>query len=328
MAKQPSHSDDSFIHPELRQAVRFMPTSLTGAGNNRRSLWLIRQMVQLAAVGRRLPGVSVENMQIPAPAGAPAVRVRIYRPRELAAQAPGLLWLHGGGYFMGAAAMDDARCAAYARHLGALVVSVDYRLAPEHPFPAGLEDAYAALIWLQAQAGRLGVDARRLAIGGESAGGGLAAALAQLAHDRQEVQPVFQLLIYPMLDDRTTLRSDLDDTQHRVWLTADNRFGWTAYLGKTPEAADLPEYACPARREDLAGLPEAWIGVGTLDLFHDEDLAYARRLQECGVACESMSVTGAYHGFDTLAPKAGVVQEFRAAQLAALQRAFSKAAVL
>jgi acetyl esterase/lipase len=326
MANLSSHSDDSYIHPELRLAARFVPRLTPAAGSGRRSLWLARIGVRLASVGSRMPGVRVENLQIPGPARASAVRVRVYRPQGLPAGVPGLLWLHGGGYYMGAAVMDDWRCAVFARQLGLLVVSVDYRLAPEHPFPAGLDDAYAALIWLQAHAGHLGVDASRLAIGGESAGGGLAAALAQLAHDRQAVRPVFQLLIYPMLDDRTTLRSNFEDTHLRVWLAADNRYGWTAYLGHAPGAVDLPACAAAARRTDLAGLPPAWIGVGTIDLFHDEDLAYARRLQECGVACEIMIVPGAYHGFDSLAPRANVVKEFQAAQVAALKRAFSSAA--
>jgi acetyl esterase/lipase len=204
--------------------------------------------------------------------------------------------------------------------LGITVFSVDYRCAPEHPFPAGLEDSYSALKWVVSHSQELGVDAKRIAIGGESAGGGLAASLVQLAHDRQEIKPVFQLLVYPMLDDRTVLRTDLDDRCYIAWNQKSNGFGWESYLGRKCGTGDGPEYAVPARRENLSGLPRAWVGVGTVDLFHDEDMAYARRLSECGVECEICAVPGAFHGFDILAPKAPVSRDFRKSQISALKR--------
>jgi acetyl esterase/lipase len=148
----------------------------------------------------------------------------------------------------------------------------------------------------------------------------LAAALAQVARDRHEITPAFQLLVYPMLDDRTSLRTDLITQGHYIWNQASNRFGWESYLGKPCGSAEVPRYAVPARREDLAGLPPAWIGVGTLDLFHDEDVAYARRLQDCGVVCELVVVPGAFHGFDMGPTKLQVVQDFRNSQVAALKR--------
>lgn len=241
--------------------------------------------------------------------------------------APALVWLHGGGYTMGTLGMDDQRCSEFALETGMLVVSVDYRLAPEHPYPAALEDGYAALAGLHARARDLGVDPARIAIGGASAGGGLAAALAQVAHDRQAVRPVFQLLIYPMLDDRTGQSDDPDDARRRVWGASDNRFGWAAYLGQDADRSNPPAYASAARRADLSGLPPAWIGVGALDLFHDEDLAYAEHLRACGVACETVVVPGAYHGFDVIAPKAGVVIGFKRDQVAALRHAIIEAAI-
>jgi acetyl esterase/lipase len=175
-------------------------------------------------------------------------------------------------------------------------------------------------MWVASHSLQLGVDAKRLAIGGESAGGGLAAALAQLAHDRQEIRPVLQLLVYPMLDDRTVLRTDVDDSHSVTWTQQSNRFGWESYLGQDCGAEDVPAYSVPARRKNLSGLPPAWIGVGSLDLFHDEDVAYAQRLTENGIECELAVVPGAFHGFDVFDPQIPVVRDFRKSQISALRR--------
>ena len=247
------------------------------------------------------------------------VGIRLHRPPAGATVAgPALLWIHGGGYVIGDAAQDDVLCRRFARELGATVAAVNYRLAPEHPYPVPLEDCYSALSWL---AGLPSVDPGRVAIGGASAGGGLAAALALLARDRRQIPVAAQLLVYPMLDDRTVQRSGLADPGHRLWNQTSNRFGWRAYLGD----AD-PDVAVPARHEDLTGLPPAWIGVGTLDLFHDEDLDYAQRLRDAGVPCDVMVIKGAFHGFDGIAPKARVSQSFFDDQCALLQTAFASAA--
>jgi acetyl esterase/lipase len=229
---------------------------------------------------------------------------------------PALLWIHGGGYVLGHPVQEDRLAQLYADGLGAIVAVPDYRLAPEHPFPAGLHDCHDALVSLAA---RDDVDAGRIAIGGASAGGGLAAALALLARERAEVRPVFQLLVYPMLDDRTTMRPQPDPGRFRIWDQRSNRWGWEAYLGRPPGAADIDPLAAPARAEDLAGLPPAWIGVGSFDLFHDEDLAYAERLDAAGVPCEVHVVDGAYHGFDALRWASPVSRSFRDAQMAALR---------
>jgi acetyl esterase/lipase len=253
-----------------------------------------------------------------APAGGSIVQVddhaavRLFEPRDPTGAA--VLWIHGGGYVIGSAAMSDGWCRRLAAELGAVVAAVEYRLAPQHPFPAPLEDCYAALRWL---ADRPGID--RVAIGGDSAGGGLAAALALLARDRGEVQPVFQALSYPMLDDRSALRTDVDPASLRMWSVRNNRFAWRAYLGAAVD--DPPAQAVPGRREDLAGLAPAWIGVGTRDLFHDEDLAYAERLRTAGVPCDLHVVPGAYHGFDLVETKAAVTLDYRGIQVAALKRA-------
>ncbi|WP_307796162.1 alpha/beta hydrolase [Amycolatopsis sp. 195334CR] len=254
-------------------------------------------------------GVTVEKR--PLPGGA---EVYTYDVPGRTEPSGALLWIHGGGYIMGDALTDHATCAWFARELGIPVVSVNYRLAPEHPFPAGLDDCYSALAWLHEHAGELGVDPARIAVGGESAGGGLAAALAQRAHDRGEFGVCFQLLVYPMLDDRTTLT---DRPKTLVWTPASNKFGWTAYLGHAPGEHEDRPHAVPARRADLTGLPPAWIGVGDLDLFHDENVDYARRLDRCEVEV----VPGMYHGAFSLMPDAPLMRALRESALRALGKA-------
>lgn len=291
------------FHPELRRSARFLPKQMITP----LTLPFIRAASRL--MWRNAPE-DVEVLTLPSGVG-----VRLYRPEGASGRSPALLWIHGGGYVIGDAAQDDVLCRRFARELGATVASVDYRLAPEHPYPAPVEDCYSALTWLAALPS---VDPARVAVGGASAGGGLAAALALLTRDRGRIDLAAQLLVYPMIDDRTVSRTDLDNPGHRLWNQSSNRFGWRAYLGD----AD-PQVAVPARREDLAGLPPAWIGVGTLDLFHDEDLAYAERLRDAGVPCEVLVVDGAFHGFDGIAPKADVSQSFFASQCELLRTAFT-----
>lgn len=226
----------SGFHPDLRRTARFLPRG--GVGPR-----LLPVLQALGAVqGRRIPAdVQVVSL----PSGA---TVRVFRPpQQPTADSPALLWIHGGGYIIGTAAQDDRLCRRFSAELGVTVASVDYRLAPQHPYPAALEDCWAALTRL---AELPGVDPARIAIGGASAGGGLAAALAQLAVDRAEVSPVLQLLVYPMLDDRSAALPP--NRGYRLWNPRSNLFGWTSYLG----GAD-PQVAVPARRADLAGLAPA-----------------------------------------------------------------------
>ncbi|GAA0953479.1 alpha/beta hydrolase [Actinocorallia libanotica] len=304
---------DQVFHPDLR-AARFLPRGLVGP----RQLGLIRSAMKLS--GRRPPEGAVPV------AITPEVGVDVYG-RSAAGKTgrrPALLWIHGGGMVIGNARQDSAFCARVARELDVIVASVEYRLAPDHPYPAPLEDCYTALSWLASQPD---VDTDRIAIGGASAGGGLTAGLALLARDRAEIRPTFQLLVYPMLDDRTTVRTDVDESRLRVWSPANNRFGWQSYLGPhlTPGQPDgVPHPAAPARAEDLTGLPPAWIGVGTNDLFHDEDLDYAARLQKAGVPCELHVVPGAYHGFDNFHGRTGVGRDFTRRKIDALTRAFGR----
>lgn len=284
------------------------------------------QLARLANRARREPSEApedllIDDVVIPGPLGAPEVGVRLIRPKTLQGNAPVLLWLHGGGMVIGSNSQDDATNFAFARTLGITVASVEYRLSPQHKAPAALEDAYAALTWLVAHAEDRGIDPGRIAIGGQSAGGGLAAGLVLLAHDRGEIRPAFQLLVYPMIDDRTVTREDLDSGNVRVWTPRSNRFGWTSYLPQAPGSSGVSPYAAPARREVLTGLPPAWIGVGTLDLFYDEDIAYAANLQAAGVPCELEIVEGAFHGFDALFSNKAVSRTFWRAQAAALRSA-------
>lgn len=246
------------------------------------------------------------------------IMLRVYKPGA-ATCVPVLLWMHGGGLVIGSTKSEDTYVSKFVKELGIAVVSVEYRLAPDHPYPAAIEDSYAALKWVQAHACSLGMDSDRIAVGGESAGGGLAASLAQMALDRGEIQLVFQLLVYPMLDDRSALRSGSPHANLLTWTPKDNRFGWESYLRQSVDLEDVPPYSVPARRENLAGLPPAWIGVGTVDLFYDEDRAYADRLKGCGVDCEFVVVEGAFHGFDVFDDRVAPVQDFRNAQVAALK---------
>jgi len=306
----------STIHPELQTIARKLPAITY----SRKNLWLMNWVMRLRPAPKMPADIVIKNVFIPAQTDQARIRLRIYQPRSRTAPTSALLWLHGGGYVLGNPEQDDEYCAQYGRELGITVVSVDYRYAPKYPFPIGLEDSYAALAWVAAQTQSLSIDAQHIAIGGASAGGGLAAALAQLAHDRQEINPVFQLLVYPMLDDRTVLRSDLSDKTYLAWDQKSNRFGWESYLGQPCGGEDLPAYAVPARREDLSGLPPAWLGVGTQDLFYDENVAYTQRLKACAVPCEIEIVPGAFHGFDVFDPKLSLVQAFRRSQIAALRK--------
>jgi acetyl esterase/lipase len=205
--------------------------------------------------------------------------------------------------------------------LGIVVVSVEYRLAPRHPFPAALDDCYAAWQWLLSAARELGIDPSRIAISGQSAGGGLAASLVLRIRDAGGIRPAAQALLCPMLDDRTGARRELDVIDHRVWNNRSNRAAWSWYLGRPAGPSEVPAYAAAARCASLRGLPPAWIGVGDVDLFLEEDRRYAERLIEAGVGCELHIVPMAPHGFEVLVPEASLTREFFRSYCAFLRRA-------
>lgn len=234
--------------------------------------------------------------------GDPGVTLRVHRPVDRSAPMPAVVSMHGGGYITGDRSADDARHDVLCPELGYVGVAVEYRLAPESPYPGPLEDCYRALLWTVDHAADLGIDPDRVGVSGMSAGGGLAAALALLARDRAEIPIAFQQLIYPMLDDRPTTTNRWDGLG---WTAAANALGWSCYLGEL-EGDDIPAYAAPARATDLTGLPPAFVAVGALDLFCDEDIDYARRLNHAGVEVELHVYPGAPHGFDLMKDFLGV----------------------
>jgi acetyl esterase/lipase len=241
---------------------------------------------------RRVKGVALTKER------AGSVPVRVYRPES--PTGAGLLWIHGGGLIGGVAKMDDEFCGRTALQLGTTIVSVDYRLAPKFPFPAAHQDVFRAWTWFIERAASLGVDPKRIAVGGQSAGGGLAAGLVQHLHDAGQ-SVAAQWLWTPMLDDRTALKADLDAVGHYVWDNRANRYGWGSYL-RAGDRQSPPPYASPARRTDLSGLPPSWLYASDIELFHDEVVDYAARLKDAGVDTTLEIVPGVPHAVEATVP--------------------------
>jgi acetyl esterase/lipase len=281
-----------FIDPEIAAALAAFPIEL---GNLRtEDLPALRSGISVLLDVELSDAVERSDHTV---AGEPDVTVRIHRPAGQTQPLPCMYSIHGGGYVLGSYDMDDARFDRWCPMFDLVGVSVEYRLAPEHPFPAPLDDCYAGLKWVYDNASELGVDRGAIGIAGGSAGGGLAAGLALLARDRGEIPLAFQLLVYPMLDDRQT--SPSSQWEVPVWPPGANRFGWEAYLGSR-YGGEIPIYAAAARATDLTGLPPTFIMVGGADGFADEDIAYAQRLNHAGVPTELHVYPGGPHGFDGL----------------------------
>jgi acetyl esterase/lipase len=270
------------------------------------------------------PAVTRTDHMVPGLNGAPDVRVRHYRPADQSGIVPCLYWIHGGGHVLGQIEQDDPMMDHIVETVGSAVVSVDWRRPPDHPFPAPMDDCYAGLSWTHRSAAELGVDPDRIAIGGASSGGGSAAGLALLARDRGEIPVCFQLLVYPMLDDRNVTPASVALTEPKVWNRQSNLIGWRSYVGDVVGTEGVSPYAAPTRATDLTGLPPAYLPVGDLDLFVDEDIEYAQRLQQADVPTELHVYPGGIHGFDLLAPNSGLAQRFIRDRDEALQRAFQK----
>lgn len=307
----------SLVDPEFLPALKQFPAVDLSAE-------IVRKFRQSPSMPS-LPGPAPQPVErhIPGPPGAPEVRLWVVDPAPAEKSKPVLLHMHGGGFMMPDPWLLP-RLQGIATDCHCVVVSVDYRLAPETRYPGSLEDNYAALKWVHAHAAELGIDRSRIAVGGESAGGGHAASLAIHARDRNEVPIVFQLLIYPGLDDRTgSTRPAPPAVGHFMWNASANRLAWSSLLGVPAGSSRVPAAAVPARVASVAGLPPAWIGVGALDLFVEEDMEYARRLVHAGVATELLVVRGAFHGFDLVVPDAEASKQFSASWKSALRKAFA-----
>jgi len=269
------------------------------------------------------PAPQPVERHISGPPGAPELRLWIVDPAPSQNGKPVLIHMHGGGFMLPDPVLMP-RLQGIAMDCHCVVVSVDYRLAPETRYPGALEDNYAALKWVHAHAQELGIDRARIAVGGESAGGGHAASLAIHARDRNEVPIIFQLLIYPQLDDRTGSTRPVPSAIGRfMWTASTNRLAWNSLLGVPAGSSRVPAAAVPARVASVGGLPPAWIGVGSIDLFVEEDLEYAHRLIHAGIATELLVVRGAFHGFDLLVPEAEASKQFSASWKTALRKAFA-----
>ncbi|HQS68651.1 MAG TPA: alpha/beta hydrolase [Novosphingobium sp.] len=307
------------VDPAVLPALEAFPSLRA----TRETLPAMRAAMDPLLKGAPVPDLPVETSEIhiPSPEGH-QVRAILLRPEGVDGAVPALLHIHGGAYIIGVPEMSVPELTATAHQLGIVILSVDYRLAPEHPFPAGIEDCYTALAYLHDSAATLGVDASRIAVMGESAGGGLAASLALLARDRGDYPLAFQLLDAPMIDDRTCARPRNPVTGEFIFAPADNHFGWSCLLDAEPGGPDVSPYAAAARATQLEGLPPTLIATGALDLFLDENVDYAMRLISARVAVELHIYPGCPHGY-VIAADAPVSQRALADKRAALRRALA-----
>lgn len=312
--------------PELAAALEFLPEGGLDLQDLPATRLGFMAMIEPMNAELDYSGVQMDNRDIPGPDGAPPVPVRIYSPEGLAATVPGILHLHGGGFVLGNLDSEMGSCLNLCRELGVVVVSVDYRLAPETPFPGGLEDCYAALQWTATNAPDLKIDPGRIAVLGMSAGGGLAAATALLAKQRGGPAICFQYLGIPELDDRLATTSMRNFVDTPMWNRPSAELSWDAYLGADHKRGDtgVPVLAAPARAsvDDLAGLPPAYVSTMEFDPLRDEGIEYALQLLRAGVQTELHSYPGTFHG-SSLMSFAQVSQREATEQLAVLRRALS-----
>ncbi|WP_433609379.1 alpha/beta hydrolase [Prescottella agglutinans] len=308
------------IHPELRTVLPTLPqVDITDpvAFRERQRI----RAAELAANVVRPHDLTVDDRVVPGPPGAPQVPVRIYTPAGSFSRLGALVWFHGGGYVFGEIEASERTCVEIASAVGCVVVSVEYRLAPEDPYPAGLDDCVAALTWVAAHADELGVDPGRLAVGGVSAGAGLAAALALRVRDEGGPRLVYQLLDNPMLDDRMETQSVNEFTDTPLWTHGQAVLGWNFYLGD--RSGDTPAHAAAARADDVSGLPPAWIAANELDPLRDEAIEYALLLMRAGVPVELHHRPGTFHGSNAF-PGVSVSDRTREDMHLGLKRALTK----
>ena len=301
---------------EMAAAVALSPPSTDPVVARERT----NEMLAMMGIELDVSDLDIEDRTVPGPPGDPDVAVRVYSPKERAATVPGVLYIHGGGFVTGSIDTEHVNSARLAQALGVVVVSVEYRLAPEHPFPAPLEDCYAALVWLHKESAPLGVDTSRIAVNGGSAGGGLAAGLALLARDRGGPAICFQYLGIPELDDRLDTPSMQRFHDTPMWSRPQAERSWQWYLGDAYGADDVSPYAAPARATDVAGLPPAYISTMEFDPLRDEGINYALKLLAAGVSVELHSFPGTFHG-SAIVTTAAITRREGAERMTVLRRA-------
>jgi acetyl esterase len=315
------------IDPELAEVLATMPMDPAGHLADENMIRIMRSTPEiLALTGAELPTddrLTIEDSEVPGPPDAPPVPVRIYKPKKAAAALPALVYFHGGAFVIGDMYLEEHRCQRLAADGNCVVVSVDYRLAPENPFPAGVEDCYCALAWVGANVKELGVDIDRIGVGGASAGGALSAAVAQMARDRSGVPLAMQLLIYPVIDDRMETASMKAFSATPVWNSVASAQMWDHYLGVKRDY--VSNYAAPGRSNDLADLPPAYIMTAEFDPLRDEGIAYGQRLLQAGISVELHNFPGTCHGFDLIAPNIELSRRAVDEQVAAVVRLLGQA---
>ncbi|SMF69474.1 Acetyl esterase/lipase [Paenibacillus uliginis N3/975] len=308
---------ESRVLPELRSALALFPGfQLEGNLEWSRSLLSnppIEKSEHVRTTSQMIPGAAGEML------------VEIYEPAQRTdAKLPAMLWIHGGGYVMGHPDMDDTLCERFVQAANCVVVSVDYRLAPEHPYPAAIDDCYAGLIWMTDEAELLGIDVDRVAIAGASGGGGLTAALALMVRDKGGPDLIFQMPLYPMIDNRNMTASSHEITaDNATWNRTNNLTAWSMYLGEGADDIVESPYAVPSRAESLAGLPPTYTCVGQLDLFRDETIEYVTRLAVAGIDVEFHLYPGTFHCFEVFVPEAEVSQRASQSYVDAMARALN-----
>ncbi|MDR2655509.1 MAG: alpha/beta hydrolase [Oscillospiraceae bacterium] len=294
---------DEMIHPELRKTGKSWRRSAQKFSLNK-----TRVMKALCGLlkGRHSKEMRYEQVYIPRADGS-KLRLCVYSPLETKSNLPGVLWIHGGGYSIGVPEQDDSFILRFIKAGACVVVSPDYTLSPDKPYPAALEDCYSALLWLRGRGEAFGMRPDQIFVGGDSAGGGLAAALSLYARDKGEVSVAFQMPLYPMLDDRPTESSRDNDAP--VWNSDLNEAAWRLYLGERYGSGDVPAYAAPARAADYGGLPPACSYVGSIEPFLDETAAYIKNLKKCGIPVSFKIFDGCFHGFDIMCPKTNIAKQ-------------------
>ena len=308
------------IHPQLRRTGLLLRALVPSFG---RAAFKVCNTALLVKKGRHGRGMRYEQVFLPRPQGSPAgetLRLCVYSPLEAREDVPGILWMHGGGYALGIPEQDEGFIRGFAAQRGCVVVAPDYCLSTRAPYPAALDDCYTALKWLRDHAQALHVRSDQLMVGGFSAGGGLAAALAILARDRGEVAVAWQMPLYPMLDDRMRSAS-MRDNDAPVWNAKSSGYAWKLWLGALCFRDDVPPYAAPARLEDFSGLPPAFTYVGSIEPFCDETVSYMEKLKAAGTAAEYHVFDGCFHGFDIVMPRSAPARQARALLMASFDRA-------